>query len=974
MASGAGLYLYRADTFEELWTGLVQHGVSCVAWAPDSERMATGTAGKAVIVWDVETGGQLRTLKTHNAHNSHADFVRSVAWSPDGERLAFNAWGRTLKVWDAETGELLDTLEWEKSSIVSIAWSPDGTKLASGLWNGMVNVWDSKTGELLYTLEGHDEFVNVAWSPDSARLASGAYDGKVIIWDSGTGRQLRTFEREGDSIYSVAWSPDGEQLAIGGFEGIVVIWDAETGEQLLALEGHTESVSSVAWLPEPPGGTGGEMNLISGAMDGIVIAWNAETGEQLRTLEGHTAPVLSVAWSPDSNRLVSGSLDGMRVWNTSNDDEVEMGALLNTPERSAGSVSGAAWSPDGNQLASGSWDDNTVVIWDGETGKKLRTLKGHSEAVSSVAWSPDGAMLASGSYDEIVIIWDAETGEKLLSLEGHSEGVKSVSWSPDSVNVTSASFDDTMIIWDVETGEQISTLEGHYSPVSSAAWSPDGKRIASGSWDETVIIWNPKTGEQLHNLKGHGVSVKSVSWSPDGELLASGEYGIGNVIVWDTETGEELHSLEAHGRPVTSVAWSPDGAMLASGSWDGTVIIWDATLLGRPPIPTPTPGPSPTPTLEAGLTGPFRSVTSIDVELPGKSWERRLSAMPDDTLWLYTDEGIAVLRDTTAWEVYLSEFPGTLVGFDDSGMVWVVSEDASEISSWDGITWTRYDADEGWMPIEGWWDLPVQRDMQRDQAGRLWVGTTCDVRLFEGGRWTVFTPEDMSMEHPEYEYEDADTSYHVKILRDGAEIWVSECDLSPIGPMGGEGMRWFDGETWYGANSPVAKGCAGDIEEDSSGRIWAGLDGALWLYEPASREWTNFTPPDLLPSLENHWYGMVIDINLDPSGDPWVTFLLCGGAGCEGMMVLHHFHDGEWTQMTDPYGWFGAGQHLVFDANGTGWLFGVGVIYRLEGDMLEPVATLDASLVTVDADGQLWFVAYHEGQEMLWTLEAEMGD
>ena len=41
--------------------------------------------------------------------------------------------------------------------------------------------------------------------------------------------------------------------------------------------------------------------------------------------------------------------------------------------------------------------DNTVKVWDADTGTEILTLKGHTGQVSSVAFSPDGKRIVSGS-------------------------------------------------------------------------------------------------------------------------------------------------------------------------------------------------------------------------------------------------------------------------------------------------------------------------------------------------------------------------------------------------------------------------------------------------------------------------------------------------------------------------------------------------------------------------------------------------
>ena len=46
---------------------------------------------------------------------------------------------------------------------------------------------------------------------------------------------------------------------------------------------------------------------------------------------------------------------------------------------------------------------------------------GHSYDVSSVAFSPDGTKVVSGSYDETVKIWNVESGDVLHTLSGERE-------------------------------------------------------------------------------------------------------------------------------------------------------------------------------------------------------------------------------------------------------------------------------------------------------------------------------------------------------------------------------------------------------------------------------------------------------------------------------------------------------------------------------------------------------------------------
>ena len=54
--------------------------------------------------------------------------------------------------------------------------------------------------------------------------------------------------------------------------------------------------------------------------------------------------------------------------------------------------------------------DNTIKVWDLNTGKLLSTLEGHTRGVSSVAISPDSTKIVSSGYWDKITVWDINTG------------------------------------------------------------------------------------------------------------------------------------------------------------------------------------------------------------------------------------------------------------------------------------------------------------------------------------------------------------------------------------------------------------------------------------------------------------------------------------------------------------------------------------------------------------------------------------
>jgi WD40 repeat protein len=67
------------------------------------------------------------------------------------------------------------------------------------------------------------------------------------------------------------------------------------------------------------------------------------------------------------------------------------------------------WIKDILPLLSLCSSDETIKVWDCQTGACLRTLNEHTNWVTSLAMHPTRKQFASGSQDHSVIIWSSET-------------------------------------------------------------------------------------------------------------------------------------------------------------------------------------------------------------------------------------------------------------------------------------------------------------------------------------------------------------------------------------------------------------------------------------------------------------------------------------------------------------------------------------------------------------------------------------
>lgn len=146
-----------------------------VLFDPSGTRLAVAGGDKAVRIYDVASGRELRRL-------DHADETWGLAFTPDGQRLATAGVDRLVRIWNAETGELVADGQGHEGTVVSVSASVDGEWFASSALDHSVRLWSVDGRRIVKLLNGERPLWWVAFSPSGRYLAAASLDGHVYVW------------------------------------------------------------------------------------------------------------------------------------------------------------------------------------------------------------------------------------------------------------------------------------------------------------------------------------------------------------------------------------------------------------------------------------------------------------------------------------------------------------------------------------------------------------------------------------------------------------------------------------------------------------------------------------------------------------------------------------------------------------------------------------------------------------------------
>ncbi len=569
-----------------------------LAFTPDGKLLASSSQDGSFKIWDASTGAILAVYPERHQ-------VWNVAFSRDGLTLITASSDGTVKLWDVSKGPTPRERVWPKSSsprlytishkgelvridVVGKGFESrvvkslgtefeavEGLTMTDGLLYAAANYADDEsrlyaihveTGEVSARGSlGVRQVDGLAWSDGAlfgvTSILGGAEAARLIYIDPQSGKtrpigkplKLRDLD-------SLTFDDRGRLLTTDGIGRVDMFYELDrrgiSAPKSLAptpaitvsrdIEGLAMGTDGMLYGVTHPGSTAGHVSYL--------VRINPETfqHENLGSL-GFGAMSITA-------ENVSGTV--------SPTDKTVTARLRATLTGHSGYLSSVAVSPDGKMLASGSFDQ-TVKLWDVETGQMLDTLTGHTKAVYSVAFSPDGKTLASASVDNTVILWDLATKEPKTTFTARAN---CVAFCGDGKTLAASTMDGTVMLWDLAGSELKTTLR---TPIWSLTFSPDGKTLALGGMEGNVQLWDALGEKQRQTFTAHTGIVCSVAFSPDGTILATSSKD-GTVKLWDAATGKQRAALKGHTHEVHHVAFSPDGKILASASEDKTLKLWDA--------------------------------------------------------------------------------------------------------------------------------------------------------------------------------------------------------------------------------------------------------------------------------------------------------------------------------------------------------------------------------------------------------------
>ena len=365
--------------------------VGALCHSSDGTLLVSGSKDRTLKLWDVQTGGVIKTFCSHSGD------ICSVSISPNNATIVSGSHDRTIRLWNIQTGQRCRVIR-QSGGVTYVDFFSSDPQYFISVSGGAIQQWDINGHEMGPKYKGSHAVLS---SDGTYVVASGG--GVITIQNSNSRAIVAQFQAESDMRHYCI-SPDNKLVAVAT-RNTIYIWDITNSDpHLVKTLARVGILISSLTFSSP-------LVLISASWDDSVMFWQitAPSPDSLMVDPKLTlltsAQIISLTLQVKSGIAISCDLDGVvKTWDIST-------GLCKTSFQTPNKGSPADTQLIGGRINLFWYADNKIHVWDIEKGELLQTMgiPGYMH-VLSLRVSRDGSkvfLLCS----QFIQVWSTLTGE-----------------------------------------------------------------------------------------------------------------------------------------------------------------------------------------------------------------------------------------------------------------------------------------------------------------------------------------------------------------------------------------------------------------------------------------------------------------------------------------------------------------------------------------------------------------------------------